>query len=363
MTQYLTNLVSRSFGAKPSLYPQVSTLFAPKQADLNASWTLPVEEEKGFESHPQHHSEMTAESVDKQSQTVAPPNVPLSRARTLHPTITAAPMQEPLAAGEQVSRDLPAPQTAQSPSMAKSAATGKEADEPEPFDESIPQTKGPSDRRKSNAIPAVSRSASKAPLQALQSVESILEGGEAAREMPPVRQATAGRPAPRNVAAPEHKAESQLRSPLKPDAPQPGKGSEGAISAFAAADREPLASDTRKAALLRQQHAKLEQNREPEPGQEAAAEHKPGHGPEKRSVETKPLFPSPNAGPGAQRGPRSTVREQQPPPREPVIEVTIGRIEVRASATEERRPRGMQSAPLPSLDEYLRRRSGKSAHE
>jgi hypothetical protein len=46
---------------------------------------------------------------------------------------------------------------------------------------------------------------------------------------------------------------------------------------------------------------------------------------------------------------------------EPTIEVTIGRIEVRGAAPAEPRRLSAKSSPGVSLDEYLRRRSGRSS--
>ena len=65
--------------------------------------------------------------------------------------------------------------------------------------------------------------------------------------------------------------------------------------------------------------------------------------------------------------PRVTVVERQPPPvrpeapaAEPVIQVTIGRIEVRATPPPAQPSRPRPAAlPALSLEEYLRRRSRK----
>lgn len=51
--------------------------------------------------------------------------------------------------------------------------------------------------------------------------------------------------------------------------------------------------------------------------------------------------------------------QQQTPKAEPVIQVTIGRVEVRATvSTQKQTPRRVNRSPVMGLDEYLRRRSG-----
>jgi hypothetical protein len=69
-----------------------------------------------------------------------------------------------------------------------------------------------------------------------------------------------------------------------------------------------------------------------------------------------PVPTRPHSGDPARRDDRPTERGG---PVEPVIQVTIGRVEVKASVTESRqKPRPPTSAS--SLDDYLRQRSGRS---
>ena len=83
----------------------------------------------------------------------------------------------------------------------------------------------------------------------------------------------------------------------------------------------------------------------------------------KRDTEAVTLVPIPTLRQIEQRETRAGFHEQRQPARELVIEVTIGRIEVRAAAVAEHRQPGPTPSAVPSLEEYLRRRSGKSRHE
>ncbi|WP_263352933.1 hypothetical protein [Acidicapsa acidisoli] len=83
----------------------------------------------------------------------------------------------------------------------------------------------------------------------------------------------------------------------------------------------------------------------------------------RRDIEAVTLVPIPSLRQLEPRETRAGFHEQRQPAREPVIEVTIGRIEVRAAAVAEHRQPGPTSSAVPSLEEYLRRRSGKSRHE
>lgn len=71
------------------------------------------------------------------------------------------------------------------------------------------------------------------------------------------------------------------------------------------------------------------------------------------------LAPVPHSSGAAQRGTRALLREGSQATPEPVVEVTIGRIEVRAMLPAERRLPQPRPALTPSLAGYLRRRSGE----
>ncbi len=66
---------------------------------------------------------------------------------------------------------------------------------------------------------------------------------------------------------------------------------------------------------------------------------------------------------GAHQAPRGYPHQQFESQVETTIEVTIGRVEVRAGPTVDRKQRQAPSAVLPSLEDYLRRRSGRTRDE
>lgn len=77
----------------------------------------------------------------------------------------------------------------------------------------------------------------------------------------------------------------------------------------------------------------------------------------------RPVFATPPSmsGPRAPASRQSRMTDGQASPQEPVVHVSIGRLEVRAAAPGAAPPRRQEAARPNSLDEYLRQRSGKPA--
>jgi hypothetical protein len=71
-------------------------------------------------------------------------------------------------------------------------------------------------------------------------------------------------------------------------------------------------------------------------------------------VPAQPALPRPLARPPLE----STRRDRPARPPEPVVQVTIGRIEIRATSDQEPRRKERAASPVMSLDEYLKTRAG-----
>lgn len=358
MSGYLSNLVSRTFQPQAALQPRIASIFGPASAEPGWTPTAMPEEESGTREVP---LQLGREKPGADSTRVQPP---LSAENVQATATNIPPMKRvmPSLAGREVSvpsipvaEALPAPRASHgilreeqnSPVSEEGVATRNER--PAREREAPPAGQKPvlaRDSSEAKAEPAEKKIPHRAPSPLKD--EAPL-AGMATRPAQVVDRPILGTvkgASQRLHQAVRHEAEMQTIAGSDVPSPRSISGVEAGKPAMTVtpASRFPH-QDAPRVPI------------EERPSYDAGENHL------KRDIETVTLVPIPSLRQIDQRETRAGFHDQRQSEREPVIEVTIGRIEVRAAAAAERRQPGPTPLAAPSLEDYLRRRSGKSRHE
>ena len=381
MSSYLANLVSRTFQREAALQPVLAPLFAPAPAE--PAW---MPEKSWREEYPVADEAPQVRNAHRPPMTESAPMMP-SFASTTEPAVSHAVFSQPATNemtphASHIPTSLPSPAAQLSPIQpeAKISAPDHGPVAQPPAIPSPPANFEPSDRHPNSKTPQsvlhpqhqfvtahdpspsseIARTLSKTDFP--QSLPEATFSQRVTRELPararhrdnasdsnPVsnisrasstRKTTSDLPASATSQPKELAVEDK-----RVDAPRiPGKNF----------DNSPLASHREPYATRDRLEAAPAARQDGAPADELSP----------RRL-TQRSVPVPLASSQRLAGSQARVLAYQQPEShaEPTIEVTIGKIEVRAAPEVDRRQREPAASTLPSLADYLRKRSGQSRHE
>jgi len=333
MSGYLANLLTRTFEQPPAIRPRLASIFAPEPGPGWLSSPLQSEEQATAAAHPDQGSPVAAPPSEARAAPIALPTVATDDS-------AKGPVEQ---LGRMASLTSPSGQVRVSANQERAGG----ASGTEPF-----------------AAPR--QPASDAPVEP----QEVTERRSSRRPSPTGRTPVlAGRA--------EQPAESEPLSQVASATPETDR--EVKYAAVSARNRHALTSAPESSSAssiirgdlerlyLEFSHRDTGAGRGPRPTSTVAYTAAREASASWAATDDRPLFlttsPRHVAGRDNVRASRDRVAQSQPaaqspPPAPPTIEVTIGKIEVRAATTAESRRNAPASTTAPNLDEYLRRRSG-----
>jgi hypothetical protein len=360
MSGYLSNLLSRTFQHEPALQPHVVSIFGPPSTEPRWTPTSTTEPESyARETSPQLRRENSTTDSTRAQPPASLENVQAEAADIL-PVQLASQVMPRVARREVPVPSKPIAEATSAPHVSERALF-EEQDLPVSAEGVATRDDSPVREREAPA-------AGQKPILAHVSSEAKAEPAEQAilHRVPSPLKVEA--PVVNVVTRPERIAEARLRS-VKEASQQLDQSTRYEEEKQAISGKDvPLPRSISGREVERSAMTVTPASRFPhQDAPQVLAENRPsseaGENYLKHDREAVTLVPIPPLRQIEQRETRAGFHEQWQPSREPVIEVTIGRIEVRAAAVAEHRPPGPTPSAVPSLEEYLRRRSGKSRHE
>ncbi|SFH98853.1 hypothetical protein SAMN04487925_1011421 [Bradyrhizobium sp. cf659] len=349
MSGYLTNLVRRATALEPAVRPRLPSIFGPMPA---SEWDGPTEtSDDNFASEvvaPRHENPMTRTSV-------RPPQTPVGREV---PTRQASAPQRSTTSHPRASGII-AP-----PVGSIAAATGTDRPSAHPG-EATAETVGvplePPPRAEPDDV--VRSSGSTVEASGRASTRPISNAAQSSERRGHPSDAPLADPAPIAVSAPRR---VNVKHPASDDRDEPPRimATERAKAREAHNRIEPTGPLHVTRADLRPDITEPSHQSAVDWNDETARETiEPRATPRRRDEfdVRRGSSQAPAHSRQSQAARREGSRDERSTATEPVIQVTIGRVEVRASTSAEPRQKSRSSSGATSLDDYLRQRSGRSS--
>ena len=375
MSGYLTNLVRRATAPEPSVRPRLPSIFGPAPA---STWDRPA-----TASEVESHAEATAPRRENRG-TAASAWPPQARAEGEFPTARAGALQRsatsPLradgiiappvrsvvaAAGTDHPSVQPGDATAEAVTVALETPACAEPDDVARSNASMAKTVGAQLQASALTAPDEKVRSHASTVEAVQPASTrptsnMVQGGKRggrSSDVPPADSAAVPVPVPRRV---------DLKHPASDgrDEPPPIMAAERAKAREARDRIEPVGPLHVARADLKPDIAEPSRQSSGDwsdetPGETTEFQATPRRRDESGTSRRWPQLPTHARQGRAARG--EDPHDERATAAEPVIHVTIGRVEVRASMSAEPRQRTRSSTGATSLDDYLRQRSGRSS--